>query len=166
MDRQRKAVPTEYKGVRFRSKSEACFAMYLDHYNVLWEYEPKELALECGYVPDFRIIRHSAKAFYCELIEYKPSMATDTYLHVVMEKLLLLSNHVAMECYPAVFMGSFWNNDAASQCEVIRPDLQRGGFHRIDGWQGKGDDEWALRQQIAQHRFDLVSELSEWKGHL
>jgi hypothetical protein len=40
----RRPIPTEYKGVRFRSKSEAVFARTLDLVvgrNLTWTYEPK-----------------------------------------------------------------------------------------------------------------------------
>ena len=69
-----KAIPTEYKGVRFRSKSEAVFARYLDrlldelnlrntpdpesprvvrHAGAGFEYEPKTLIP--GWCPDFLV---------------------------------------------------------------------------------------------------------------
>lgn len=163
-----KAVPTEWNGIRFRSKSEACFAMYLTHHGRQWEYEPEELTLDCGYVPDFRVMWYnkSTRKFYCELIEYKPADATDTYMKATLEKLAILSNHVAMECHPHVMTGSFWENDEChtpKSCQLIRGELRWCySWSHFDS----EPDEWELRQKISQHRFDLVSELSKWKGHL
>lgn len=47
------ATPTEYRGVRFRSKLEACWAHLFDQIGMPWEYEPRlEIA---GWLPDFRL---------------------------------------------------------------------------------------------------------------
>lgn len=168
MDTQRKAVPTEYAGVRFRSKSEACFAMYLDHHSEFWQYEPELLTLECGYVPDFLVIRHhyhskQGKWFSAILIEYKPSQPTETYVQTHLDKLDLLSHHVGFRCYGKIYYGSFFEQSAIVGTVSRHPDS--GQESRCDTWL-HGSSEWPLRHRIAQHRFDLVSELSAWKGHL
>lgn len=166
-----RAIPTEYKGIRFRSKSEACFAKYLDHYQkrprhapMIWEYEPQPLTLEDGYTPDFRLIWAMRSHLECSLIEYKPAMPTETYAIAVLTKLNILANSVAMECGAWIVCGSFWDNSESMKARHICLD---GGELRVnDGWLSDGSDEWLLRQQIAQTRFDLASELSQWKGHL
>lgn len=85
------ARPTEYKGVRFRSKCEAMFALWVDLAEQpsdvvceIWEYEPV-LTYMPGFSCDFHLyslvkdygfppgLRHY---FY----EYKPSRPTDTYV--------------------------------------------------------------------------------------
>lgn len=50
-----KAVPTEYKGIVFRSKLEARYAVGLDRLGVEWVYEGKAFASSDGtiYTPDF-----------------------------------------------------------------------------------------------------------------
>ncbi len=45
-------IPTTYKGVRFRSRLEAKWAMMFDLFNWSWNYEPIDLE---GYIPDFRV---------------------------------------------------------------------------------------------------------------
>jgi len=60
-----KAIPTEYKGIKFRSKLEATYARLFDKQNLSWEYEPKsfdfgEIGYGTGrhliyYTPDFLI---------------------------------------------------------------------------------------------------------------
>lgn len=84
---QLKATPTEYRGICFRSKSEAVFARCLDLAGWgFWEYEP-----DCGvggHTWDFCISgpgtgsrkdRYGNYHFSTIYIEYKPSQPTETY---------------------------------------------------------------------------------------
>lgn len=50
-----KAIETEYKGYRFRSRLEARWAVFFDACGVKWEYEPEGYDLGNGqyYLPDF-----------------------------------------------------------------------------------------------------------------
>lgn len=50
-----KAIETEYKGYKFRSRLEARWAVFLDACGVRWEYEPEGYDLGDGiyYLPDF-----------------------------------------------------------------------------------------------------------------
>ena len=50
-----KAIPTVYKGYRFRSRLEARWAVFFDACGVKWEYEPEGFDLGNGvyYLPDF-----------------------------------------------------------------------------------------------------------------
>ena len=50
-----KAIETEYKGYRFRSRLEARWAVFFDACGVKWEYEPEGYDLGDGtyYLPDF-----------------------------------------------------------------------------------------------------------------
>ena len=50
-----KAIETEYKGYRFRSRLEARWAVFFDACNAKWEYEPEGFELDNGqwYLPDF-----------------------------------------------------------------------------------------------------------------
>ena len=50
-----KAIQTEYKGYRFRSRLEARWAVFFDACGVAWEYEPEGYDLGNGlyYLPDF-----------------------------------------------------------------------------------------------------------------
>ena len=69
-----KVIETRYKGCRFRSRTEARWAVYFDAVGVKWEYEPEGFEFEDGhpfretdggmsfaaggrYLPDFRILR-------------------------------------------------------------------------------------------------------------
>jgi len=47
-------IPTEYRGVKFRSRLEARWAVFMDAARVRWEYEFEGFQLPSGwYVPDF-----------------------------------------------------------------------------------------------------------------
>lgn len=52
-----KAIETEYKGYRFRSRLEARWAVFFDALGIKWEYEPQGFLLPSGlqYLPDFQI---------------------------------------------------------------------------------------------------------------
>lgn len=67
-------IPTEYKGVRFRSRLEATWAAFLDEIGCEWRYEAIDLK---GYIPDFILPTRKL------LIEVKPSLdPTDLWEHV------------------------------------------------------------------------------------
>ena len=50
-----KAIETEYKGYRFRSRLEARWAVFFDRLGIKYEYEPEGIVLSDGtyYLPDF-----------------------------------------------------------------------------------------------------------------
>jgi hypothetical protein len=65
------AIPTTYKGVRFRSRLEAKWAAFFDAVDWPWEYEPIDLG---GYIPDFVLPFTPAPI----LVEVKPLIFTAT----------------------------------------------------------------------------------------
>ena len=74
-------VETEYRGVVFRSKSEAILARNFDLLGLLWIYEPTRFIQGDLWVPDFWIITplSSGPGFCSRILEYKPRTPTDTY---------------------------------------------------------------------------------------
>ena len=51
-----KAIETEYKGYRFRSRLEARWAVFFDACGFKWEYEPQGYEIDgVMYLPDFRL---------------------------------------------------------------------------------------------------------------
>lgn len=53
-----KAIRTTYKGIEFRSRTEARWALYFDELGIPWEYEREGYELAAGwYVPDFWLPR-------------------------------------------------------------------------------------------------------------
>lgn len=53
-----KAIETEYKGYKFRSRLEARWAVFFDAIGIKWEYEPEGYQFEDGtmYLPDFYLL--------------------------------------------------------------------------------------------------------------
>lgn len=48
------AIPTNYAGHRFKSRTEARWAVFFDQMEIRWEYEPEGVVLPVGwYLPDF-----------------------------------------------------------------------------------------------------------------
>lgn len=87
-----KAIETEYKGYKFRSRLEARWAVFFDEMNILWEYEKEGYELENGdkYLPDFWIYFDKTKECFNGIgyfIEIKAQEPTEKER----EKLLLLS---------------------------------------------------------------------------
>ena len=77
----RKAVPTEYDGVVYRSKTEAIFARALTKLGARFEYEP-EIATKF-WTPDFLIENWEGVSF---VVELKPSAPTKTYIERIAEE--------------------------------------------------------------------------------
>ncbi len=50
-------IETRYRGYRFRSRLEARWAVFMDHLEIRWEYEPQGFVVDGRpYLPDFRLI--------------------------------------------------------------------------------------------------------------
>ena len=60
-----RGIRTEFAGVWFRSRLEACFACFFTGLGIGWDYEPTDLA---GYIPDFDLLFKRAPL----LVEVKP----------------------------------------------------------------------------------------------
>jgi len=73
-----KAKPTTYKGVRFRSKSEARFAVLLDANRWHWRYEPKHYK-SGDWLPDFAVTVPVEWEPLVILVECKPCAVSDEY---------------------------------------------------------------------------------------
>lgn len=51
-----KALPTEYRGIKFRSRTEAKWAVLFDEIGAHWEYEPQGYNIgDVNYMPDFKV---------------------------------------------------------------------------------------------------------------
>jgi hypothetical protein len=57
IDRGANALQTEYRGVTYRSQTEARWAVFFDVLGVQFAYEPETISLSSGekYIPDFFI---------------------------------------------------------------------------------------------------------------
>jgi hypothetical protein len=161
MTRQLKARPTEYKGVVYRSRSEAMFARWLELDVAEREldgfcYEPQDFEVG-GWVPDFmcwRVQKRNNKLSIDPVfIEYKPEIPTGTYLAELAgkaEKLWELSCEQPLFTTFAlsIVCGGFFSNRQA----IFNANRVEGKIKFID----KGrwlDDKDKIR--ILNTRFDL-----------
>lgn len=78
-----KAIQTEYKGYRFRSRLEARWAVFFDALGVKWEYEPEGYDLGNGvyYLPDFLLhdvtVNHELFQRHCDIYVEVKGVMTD-----------------------------------------------------------------------------------------
>lgn len=64
-----KAIETTWKGYRFRSRTEARWAVFFDAAGIQFEYEPEGVILKSGpYLPDFRLRLYTPH--YDEVVEH------------------------------------------------------------------------------------------------
>ena len=78
-----KAIQTEYKGYKFRSRLEARWAVFFDTLGVKWEYEPEGYDLGNGvyYLPDFLLhdvtVNHGLFQRHCDIYVEVKGVMTD-----------------------------------------------------------------------------------------
>lgn len=75
----RKGIPTEYNGIRFRSRLEATWAAFFDLMGWRWVYEPTDLN---GYIPDF-FLRCHANYGSNVVVEVKPASSEAEFLDAI-----------------------------------------------------------------------------------
>lgn len=169
-----KAVPTEYRGIRYRSKSEAMFARWLELNGsslaigrcglVLasgFDYEPYGLAVDDtdnqgrAWLVDFLYwnvvsnINDTATyvpIIHYSLIEYKPSRQTQTYLNSLGKKFEWLKQHNAylVSSRFYCFYGSVFNESR----DILT--------YKEGAWSSSGVDWLAgSEDDILSIRFDL-----------
>jgi hypothetical protein len=171
-----KATPTEFLGVKFRSKSEAMFALWLQlrrtelkdpcfmtHRNALWTYEPKIDWLP-GFSCDFHLCWLEPKDIKCgnflpvhRFIEYKPTRPTETYCENMLQKFV-----------DACSESSAQSKVLQHQNELLRiewPTIYFGSVYNEDrGFVFTGPSgikfhktDWigSLQDEILNYRFDL-----------
>lgn len=162
------AIPTEYRGVTFRSLLEAKWAIMFDLLSVSWNYEPLELGTTpgTGYIPDFLL----DVAVYSRLTvkgpvlaEVRPVVTPDQFRNPI--------NKIAKSGWrgSAVVLGAVvWTNDSPWGRETV---LGRGhpsvsethaadganewypiGFHRSQRMFGMGGDDLEAAWREATRR--------------
>lgn len=150
MDNFHEPIPTEYDGVRFRSKGEAIFARALSLNQILWEYEPKRIVTLDNWTPDFLAVwRRKNKTLVICLIEYKPSTPTDSYF-AVMKKRVVELGHSKPDCafsHAVLAAGNSFSGGKAV-FELNRKSIEWDRFERpwlFDYW-----------DEASKYRFDLA----------
>lgn len=160
-----KARPTEYKGIRFRSKSEAVFARCLDIVNTTypkicpaysWIYEAE---WDHGHPWDFHLLWNWCGHCYrwdgTLLVEFKPGEPTQTYFSEVRDKVRANAERCADReqwCDSYIVWGSPWKHEPYSFAPVFASRHRRHAFGRLV------EDLSAVSRQAMSYRFDLAEE--------
>lgn len=135
-------IPTEFKGVRFRSKSEAQFAWSLNRVGILWEYEPIYLTCSDTWIPDF-FVAFTGKdhSFTMAVVEYKPKPVTDSYRAQLENRFAKLKEKITLPIYCCLAVGNAY--DHLGSVEVFRPGV---------GWERNQDAANLMFQFIGESR--------------
>ena len=64
-----KAIPTIFKKIKFRSRTEARWAVFFENMKWNWEYEPQGYVLprNIAYLPDFKVVLPDGVTLYAEV---------------------------------------------------------------------------------------------------
>jgi len=125
-----KAIPTFYKGINFRSRLEARWAVIFDRLGIDWYYETEgyDIQLDDGisirYLPDFTLYGGSIRCPKTLFVEVKGNMTPDDAL-----KINAFSQH-----YPIYVVGSI-PQDIEDICNGIDTDYDVSyyNFATVDG---------------------------------
>lgn len=171
------AIPTEWKGVRYRSKCEAMFAVWL-HNNAInanraiqnyghtfqvgfdFQYEPQSLVIG-RWAPDFFVARvfldflkqevFPKTSYAYEVIEYKPSEPTRTYVDCFKERCARLHQKLFLEKWVtySIYYGSPYGSKPSALITWCSTDPE-------SGWQTrKGWLQPEFAKTLLNYRFDL-----------
>jgi hypothetical protein len=126
-------IETEYKGYRFRSRLEARWAVFFEHLDVNWRYEPQGYEFDDGtkYLPDFFL---PEKEIWIEVKGGQPNQdevnkakklcwETDQYV------LILVEPPNKRESFPDTITDHkkvFLERYTGDRAEMARKDLERG----------------------------------------
>jgi hypothetical protein len=136
--------PTDYKGVRFRSKTEAVYARMFDMLGWPWNYEPEIPGWTHN--PDFIVgCRRNGGQVELTIMEVKPKRPSKAYLASI-EK--AAKSFCGLRCGALVVYGNPWDGG-----EMMSIRMRR------DGW-GDPDEAPGFMQllvEASEYRFDLES---------
>lgn len=104
---QIKAIETEYKGYRFRSRLEARWAVFFDDLDVEWEYEKEGFDLgEAGwYLPDFYLTK---QGWWVEIKPCRPMSPSEVLKVETFGRMQKITNQIVVLYGPPV---TFYDDD-------------------------------------------------------
>lgn len=127
-----KAIETRYAGHRFRSRTEARWAVFFDALGVEWAYEPQGFELPSGrYLPDFWLPRLNA------WVEVKPAAPTRHEAELLME------------------LGIGSRRDVAVVVGAPDPRFDQVVWHRFSTFDPEDPDMFASGRLVADERGGL-----------
>lgn len=139
--------PTDFKGITFRSKTEAIFAKSLDLSAVAWEYEPERFKHASGWVPDFWICANGRSGNIVSMVlELKPCRPTQTYLVELRQR---MTDVVGQYDYAVIAFVNPFDNMSERGVMILQED---------GTWSDSKSSAWLFRniEHAKRHRFDLA----------
>ncbi len=127
------ALPTEYKGYRFRSRLEARWAVFFDVCRVKWEYEPEGFALPNGqfYLPDFLLHGCAGRSPDDLYVEVKGKM-TDADAEKILQFSGISDLDILEVKNPILVVTGIPDGDCIADIEDFCRDLGYSGFPGIE----------------------------------
>lgn len=151
-----KSIPTTYKGVNFRSRLEARWAVMFDALGWAWDYEPLDLQ---GYIPDFILRGVFAEPL---LIECKPFLEVDERVVQHCTKIMrsgwtgpaLVVGSVLFPHNGAIGIGRMYCNDRRAWDDAYL-------VHDLPGFEGRG--YWPIfREPVALTADEILRISLKW----
>jgi hypothetical protein len=124
-----KAIPTKYKGVVFRSRLEARWAVYFDYFGIEWLYEFQGFQLDSGcYLPDFWLpqVNHWAEVKPDKLTKLEELKIEDLVIGTGNDCLLLIG---VPKCCPTPVVSESLDEDIFLE-EDGRPYFENMGYSK------------------------------------
>lgn len=147
MKNLREARPTQYKGIIFRSKTEALYARAFDLTEWPWDYEPE--IQDWPHKPDFLLsvrTNTSGGALRLAVVEIKPSKPTAAYLKSITKAATKFASQSPMlEAY--VLYGNPWDGG-----DVMCQHFEDGDWQDPKPFKGMMD----RLIEAENYRFDLI----------
>ena len=153
-----KSLPTYYKGITFRSRLEARWAIILDELGISWEYEPEAIIIEgshfpdpCnpetfGYLPDFYLPQYKAfmevkgkldEAEYWKVMRIAHQLVPNDYNP---EHRFLLAGNLGDDDFAPAMHSLFNNKGAIGKSGPFLFKRQELFFKEHPDWDYVGDD--------------------------
>jgi hypothetical protein len=169
-----KAIETHYKGYRFRSRTEAKWAVFFDKLGLRWDYEEEGyvLAKTGCYLPDFKVILPSDEIIYCEVNHSEADDFDDDEIRKLREfanerrcKVILLTGVPDFRAYNQLVPDSRSNSFTAAFFQDYKPYIRTADAYwfqalELDSNTGRlhfKADERRLRKALGQGFLDAVA---------
>lgn len=177
------SIPTDYNGVRFRSRLEARWAAFFDRCNWRWSYEPNDFD---GYIPDFSLRFRVPMLVEIKPLQWDESESDEEIMQAVRTKavhagikgefLLLGTNiipgphqrlgmimsvdHATDEVTPWEFAFAF----KCEHCGSFSFGAENNSWHcRVRGCYDDGNGRGHLGEWDAEHDFRRASSEVQWR---
>lgn len=138
-----KAIETTYRGYRFRSRTEARWAIFFDTIGIKWEYEPEGYTLSDGqrYLPDFWLPKFCCQesGVYAEVKPENGSSAKAKQLAADSGKqVLLLTGQPDFKPYTILHPDGTEDDDAVFMSKYLPGGVNAGEYRMFyySGWGG------------------------------